>query len=48
MNDETLMNDGNMINDLEALDDLDRADTRSNESFDKQSQAENVNAFENI
>lgn len=28
-------NDGNMMDDLDALEDLDRADTRSNESFDK-------------
>lgn len=36
------------MDDLDALDDLDRADTRSNESFDKESQQTNVNAFENI
>ena len=37
-----------MMDDLDALEDLDRADTRSNESFGRQSQQENVNAFENI
>ena len=37
-----------MMDDLEALDDLDRADTRSNDSFEKESQMTNVNAFENI
>ena len=36
------------MDDLAALDDIDRADTRSNDSFDNQSQRENVNAFENI
>lgn len=41
-------NDGNMMNDLDALEDLDRADTRSNDSFDKESQQDNLNAFENI
>lgn len=40
-------NDGNMMDDLEALDDMDRADTRSNDSY-KESEQENVNAFENI
>ena len=37
-----------MIDDLDALEDLDRADTRSNDSFDKMSQSQNLNAFENI
>lgn len=36
------------MNDLDALEDLDRADTRSNESLDRETQQENVNAFENI
>ena len=38
----------NMMNDLDALEDIDRADTRSNDSSDNQSQRENVNAFANI
>lgn len=38
----------NMMNDLDALEDIDRADTRSNDSYDNQSQRENVNAFANI
>ena len=45
---KNMLEDGNMMNDLDALDDMDRADTRSNESFEGQSQRENLNPFENI
>ena len=37
-----------MINDLGDIDDMDGADTRSNDSFDKDSHMTNGNAFENI
>lgn len=45
---KNMLDDGNMMDDLDALDDMDRADTRSNESFEGQSQRENLNPFENI